>query len=62
MSITIGAKFVDFILGIKCFTRWLRTAIVTDVEKIRKFTDVRTIFMPRKYSGIEIKDLHVAID
>jgi hypothetical protein len=53
---------MDLVFGIKYLTKWHRTAIVTDVEKIRRFTDVRTFFMPGKYKGFEQSELQEAID
>jgi len=61
-NFTIGAWIMDFVFGITYITKWHRTAIVTDVAKIRRFTDVHTFFMPGKYKGFELSELEKAIE
>ncbi len=58
---SIGAWFMDLLLGIMYMFKWQRIAIVTDVSSIRKFTNLHTFMMPGKYQGFEKKDLQKAI-
>lgn len=59
---TIGAWLKDALMGIKHITKWNRAAIVTDVEAIRTFTDVFSIFIPGEFRGFEKDNLQEAID
>lgn len=61
-NFTVGAWLMDLVFGIRYFRKWHRIAIVTDVEKIRRFTDVHTYFMPGKYKGFELSELEKAIE
>jgi SpoIIAA-like len=61
-NFTVGAWYMDLVLGIKYFCQWNRIAIVTDVDSIRRFTNLHTWFMPGKYKGFEMKDIQLAID
>lgn len=59
---TFGAWMKDVLMGIKHITKWNRAAIVTDVEAVRTFTDIFSIFIPGEFRGFEPKNLQDAID
>jgi hypothetical protein len=61
-NFTAGAWFKDVTMGIQHLTKWNRAAIVSDVEVIRKFTNVFSLLMPGEFKGFEHKDLQAAID
>lgn len=61
-NFSMGAWFKDAIMGIKHITKWNRAAIVTDVEGIRTFTELFSVFMPGEFKGFEHKELQQAID
>jgi hypothetical protein len=61
-NFTFGAWMKDAIMGIKHLTKWNRAAIVTDVENIRRFTEVFSILMPGEYKCFVHKDMDKAID
>ncbi|MCE3260266.1 MAG: hypothetical protein K0S12_1907 [Bacteroidetes bacterium] len=60
-NFTAGAWFQDAIMGVKHLTKWNRAAIVTDMENIRRFTDIFSVLMPGEFKGFEHKDLEAAI-
>lgn len=59
---TLGAWFKDAIMGVKHLSKWNRAAIVSDVESIRKFTDMFSIVMHGEFKGFERKNIQDAID
>lgn len=59
---TIGAWFKDAIMGLKHLMKWNRAAIVTDVESIRQFTHIFSLFIPGEFRGFEHKDIDRAIE
>ncbi|MBA3681169.1 MAG: STAS/SEC14 domain-containing protein [Bacteroidetes bacterium] len=59
---TAGAWFKDAIMGIKHLSKWNRAAIVSDVEGIRKFTDMFSIIMHGEFKGFDHNHLQDAID
>lgn len=61
-NFSFGAWLKDALMGIKHVTKWNRAAIVTDVDAIRKFTDIFSIFIPGEFRGFEHKELQEAID
>ena len=61
-NFSFGAWLKDALMGIKYVTKWNRAAIVTDVDAIRKFTDIFSIFIPGEFRGFEHKELQEAID
>jgi hypothetical protein len=61
-NFTIGAWMKNVMVGIKNLTKWNRTAIVSDLEAIRNFTDFFSYLMPGEFKGFEHKDLQEAID
>ncbi|MGV3696693.1 STAS/SEC14 domain-containing protein [Flavobacterium sp.] len=61
-NFTLGAWMKDALMGIKHLTKWNRAAIVTDVEAIRTFTDIFSIFLPGEFRGFEHSELQEAID
>jgi hypothetical protein len=58
---TAGAWISDAWLGLKEAARWRRVAIVSDVEKIRHFTDTVSKWIPGEYRGFPISELKDAI-
>lgn len=61
-NFSAGAWFKDAVMGLKHLIKWNRAAIVTDVDGIRLFTNMFSIFMPGEFKGFEHKDLQAAID
>ena len=61
-NFTVGAWFQDAIMGIRHFTKWSRTAIVSDEKGIRMFTNFFSYLIPGEFKGFENKDLQEAID
>jgi hypothetical protein len=58
---TTGAWINDVWLGLKEAAKWRRVAIVSDVEKIRQFTDKAGHFAPGEYKGFRSSELNDAI-
>jgi hypothetical protein len=58
---TAGAWVSDVWLGLKEMAHWRRVAIVSDVEKVRHFTDVVSKFIPGEYKGFPIAELKDAV-
>ena len=56
-----GAWISDAWLGLKKIAKWRRVAIVSDVEKIRHFTDQAGHFAPGEYRGFKMSELNDAI-
>ncbi|MBL7829536.1 MAG: STAS/SEC14 domain-containing protein [Saprospiraceae bacterium] len=61
-NFTIGAWMKDAMMGLQHLSKWNKAAIVSDVEAIRKFTNLFSYLMPGEYRGFEHKDLQQAID
>ncbi|MEO6305348.1 MAG: STAS/SEC14 domain-containing protein [Bacteroidia bacterium] len=59
---TLGAWFKDAIMGIKHLSKWNRAAIVSDVESIRKFTDMFSIIMHGEFRGFDHNHIKDAIN
>ncbi len=60
-NFSTGAWMQDAWLGVKELLNWRRVAIVSDDEKIRKFTDTAGHFVPGDYKGFTIAQLNEAI-
>ncbi len=58
---TFGAWMQDAFLGLKNLTKWNRTAIVTDKEAVKKFTDGFSTVMPGEFRGYGKDELASAI-
>lgn len=58
---TVGAWMQDAFLGLKNLTKWNRTAIVTDKDAVKKFTDAFSVVMPGEFRGFGKEDLSSAI-
>src|SRR5258708_9489716 len=50
-NFSTGAWIRDIWLGVKKFAAWHKVAIVSDVEKIRNFTDSVSHILPGEYRG-----------
>src|SRR5260370_211044 len=50
-NFSAGAWIRDLWLGLKGFTRWHKVAIISDVEKVRNFTDAVSPQFPGEYKG-----------
>jgi hypothetical protein len=57
-----GAWVQDVWLGLKEMAHWHRVAIVSDEERIRKFTDTAGTFVPGEYKGFPLSELNQAIN
>ena len=58
---TMGAWISDAWLGLKEAAQWRRVAIVSDVEKIRHFTDKASKWIPGEYRGFPVAELKEAV-
>ena len=58
---TAGAWFQDLLLGLKQFTNWHRSAIVSDSAAINKFTDLFSFVAPGEFKGFTPEELDAAI-
>jgi hypothetical protein len=58
---TAGAWINDAWFGLKEMAKWRRVAIVSDVEKIRHFTDKAGHLLPGEYKGFKTYELNDAI-
>jgi len=60
-NFSMGAWVRDIWLGIKQFASWRKIAIISDVEKIRNFTDNISFLLPGEYKGFPVAELQNAI-
>jgi hypothetical protein len=60
-NFSTGAWIRDLWLGLKGFTRWHKVAIVSDVEKVRNFTNAVSPLFPGEYKGFESQQLEDAV-
>lgn len=60
-NFSMGAWIRDIWLGIKQFASWRKIAIISDVEKIRNFTDNISFLLPGEYKGFPVAELQNAI-
>src|SRR5262249_34554145 len=56
-NFSAGAWLRDIWMGIKGFARWHRVAIISDVERIRRFTDAISHLLPGEYRGFPTEHL-----
>jgi hypothetical protein len=59
---TLGAWVQDAVLGAKHLLKWNRAAIISDVNAIKKFTEVFSVVVPGEFRGFAKDDLQSAID
>ncbi|HEY4208572.1 MAG TPA: STAS/SEC14 domain-containing protein [Puia sp.] len=60
-NFSVGAWIRDIWLGLKQFASWRKIAIISDVEKIRNFTDNISFLLPGEYKGFPVSQLAEAI-
>ncbi len=60
-NFSVGAWFEDFMIGMKNFGKWHRSAIVTDSENIISFTNAFSYIAPGEYKGFKKDELDVAL-
>jgi hypothetical protein len=60
-NFSAGAWVRDIWLGLKELARWHKVAIISDVERIRRFTDTISILLPGEYKGFPAHLLEDAI-
>ena len=60
-NFSMGAWIRDIWLGIRQFASWRKIAIISDVEKIRNFTDNISFLLPGEYKGFAVAQLQDAI-
>ena len=60
-NFSVGAWIRDIWLGMKQFASWRKIAIISDVEKIRHFTDNISFLLPGEYKGFPVSQLAAAI-
>jgi hypothetical protein len=61
-NFTMGAWIKDAFMGIKHLCRWNRTAIVTDVKSIARFTKIFSAIMPGEFKAFKREDIMEAVD
>lgn len=61
-NFTAGAWLRDVMVGLKNFTKWNRSVIVTDDETIIKFTDNFSMFAPGEFKGFRKSEFQEAVD
>ena len=60
-NFSAGAWVRDIWLGLKELARWHKVAIISDVERIRRFTDTTSHLLPGEYKGFPTHLLEDAI-
>ncbi|HEY4064959.1 MAG TPA: STAS/SEC14 domain-containing protein [Puia sp.] len=60
-NFSIGAWIRNMWLGLKEFTLWHRVAIISDLEKVRHFTDAISRLLPGEYKGFSPNQLDAAV-
>jgi hypothetical protein len=60
-NFSVGAWIRDIWLSLKEMARWHRVAIISDVEKVRNFTDTISRLLPGEYRGFPASRLEEAI-
>ena len=60
-NFSTGAWIRDIWLGVKKFAAWRKVAIVSDVEKIRNFTDSVSHILPGEYRGFLPTEYEAAV-
>lgn len=60
-NFSAGAWIRDIWLGLKELARWHKVAIISDVERIRRFTDTISHLLPGEYKGFPTHLLEEAI-
>jgi hypothetical protein len=61
-NFTMGAWIKDAFMGIKHLCHWNRTAIVTDVKSIARFTRIFSAVMPGEFRAFKHQDIIKAIE
>lgn len=61
-NFTAGAWFQDMIAGLKHFTKWTKSAVVTDEKAVEKFTDAFSYVAPGEFRGFSSTQLDEAIN
>ena len=57
---SLGAWLKDVLLGLKYFAKWNKLGIVTDKQKIKRFTDFFGTFLPSVTKGFMMEDEEIA--
>lgn len=60
-NFSLGAWIRDLWLGLKGFAKWNKVAIISDVEKVRNFTDAVSPLFPGEYKGFLPDQLDAAV-
>jgi hypothetical protein len=60
-NFSLGAWIRDLWLGLKGFARWNKVAIISDMEKVRNFTDAVSPLFPGEYKGFSPDQLDAAV-
>jgi hypothetical protein len=61
-NFTIGAWLKDAFMGIKHLCHWNRTAIVTDVKSVARFTRIFSALMPGEFRAFKHQDIMKAVE
>jgi hypothetical protein len=57
---TLGAWIEDGLLGFRYFSKWRKLAIVSEKDRIKKFTNTFGIFIPCPTKGFKMEELPIA--
>ena len=60
-NFSLGAWIRDLWLGLKGFTRWNKVAIISDLERVRNFTNAVSPWFPGEYKGFPPDQLEAAV-
>jgi hypothetical protein len=61
-NFSMGAWIQDAFMGIKHMCHWNRTAIVTDVKSISRFTKIFSAIMPGEFRAFKRQDIMKAVE
>lgn len=60
-NFTAGAWLQEVLTGVKNFTNWNRTAILSDSEVLKKITNVFSVIVPGEFRGFSKDQLETAV-
>ena len=60
-NFTAGAWFQDTLMGLKNIATWNRTAILSDSESLKSFTNIFSAIVPGEFRGFSTDQLEIAV-
>lgn len=61
-NFSMRAWMQDAVMGLKHISKWHHAAIITDIEAIKKFTEMFSLFVPGVYKAFDHDHIQDAID